>query len=217
MSSLTSFRSAGGEALQGHSKVLAILHRGAKRAILTRVLTSMLSMQFTVSDVAMSVAIRPSKSSGKVTTSFLPWGSCTHVYHEDPAHMFIMSILHTCLPWESAQTMSILHTCLPRGFAHMFTMSILHLCLPWGSCTHVNHEHPAHMLTMRILHTCLPWGSCEHVYHEDPAHTSCLPCRSCNAKYAFCLCSSEEKKDHCLFGIFKGTGSSDRIQIFAQK
>ncbi len=37
MSSLTSFGSAGGEALQGHSKVLAILHRGAKRAILTRV------------------------------------------------------------------------------------------------------------------------------------------------------------------------------------
>jgi hypothetical protein len=37
VSSLTSFGSAGGEALQGHSKVLAILHRGAKRAILTRV------------------------------------------------------------------------------------------------------------------------------------------------------------------------------------
>jgi hypothetical protein len=37
VSSLTSFGSAGGEALQGHSKVLAILHRGAKRAVLTRV------------------------------------------------------------------------------------------------------------------------------------------------------------------------------------
>ncbi len=37
VSSLTSFGSAGGEALQGHSKVWAILHRGAKRAILTRV------------------------------------------------------------------------------------------------------------------------------------------------------------------------------------
>ncbi len=37
MSSLTSFGSAGWEALQGHSKVFAILHRGAKRAILTRV------------------------------------------------------------------------------------------------------------------------------------------------------------------------------------
>jgi hypothetical protein len=35
-------------------------------------LTIMLRMQFTVSEVAMSVAIRPSKSSGKVTTSFLP-------------------------------------------------------------------------------------------------------------------------------------------------
>ncbi len=35
--SLTSFGLAGGEALQGHSKVLAILHRGAKRAIHTRV------------------------------------------------------------------------------------------------------------------------------------------------------------------------------------
>jgi len=37
VSSLTNFGSAGGEALQGHSKVLPILHRGAKRAILTRV------------------------------------------------------------------------------------------------------------------------------------------------------------------------------------
>ncbi len=37
MSSLTIFGSAGEEALQGHSKDLAILHRGAKRAILTRV------------------------------------------------------------------------------------------------------------------------------------------------------------------------------------
>ncbi len=37
MSSLTIFGSAGEEALQGHSKVLAILHRCAKRAILTRV------------------------------------------------------------------------------------------------------------------------------------------------------------------------------------
>jgi hypothetical protein len=34
---LTSFGSAGGEALQGHLKVFAILHKGAKRAILTRV------------------------------------------------------------------------------------------------------------------------------------------------------------------------------------
>jgi hypothetical protein len=37
VSSLTIFKSAGEEALQGHSKVLAILQRGAKRAILTRV------------------------------------------------------------------------------------------------------------------------------------------------------------------------------------
>ncbi len=37
MSSLTSFVSAGGEALQGHSKELAILHLGANRTILTRV------------------------------------------------------------------------------------------------------------------------------------------------------------------------------------
>ncbi len=37
MSSLTIFGSAGEEALQGHLKVLAILRRGAKRAILTRV------------------------------------------------------------------------------------------------------------------------------------------------------------------------------------
>ncbi len=37
MSSLTIFGSAGEKALQGHSKLLAILHQGANRAILTRV------------------------------------------------------------------------------------------------------------------------------------------------------------------------------------
>jgi hypothetical protein len=37
MSLLTIFGSAGEKALQGHSKFLGILHRGAKRDILTRV------------------------------------------------------------------------------------------------------------------------------------------------------------------------------------
>ena len=46
VSSRTIFVSAGEEALQGHSKVLAILHTGAKRAILTRVkIYSLLSME----------------------------------------------------------------------------------------------------------------------------------------------------------------------------
>ncbi len=47
VSSLTSFGSGEGEALQGHSKVLAILNRGVKRAILTRVGIEATSIQYT--------------------------------------------------------------------------------------------------------------------------------------------------------------------------
>jgi hypothetical protein len=54
VSSLTSFGSAGGEALQGHSKVLAILHRGAKRAILTRV---KVIYGFKIKNFPMSIAV----------------------------------------------------------------------------------------------------------------------------------------------------------------